>query len=401
MNLKLLMLAATTAAGLLLAGCQDHMSPDRIAGPAAGTTAAPAGAPTTASVSSVTGAADREAEDRSGAVFTLSNESSGNRVLVFSRQRNGSLSWAGSIPTGGKGLGSGLGSQGAIVRRGDLLFAVDAGSNEISVMRTDGAIHGVSRVSSEGLQPISLTVHDDLLYVLNAGDPGNITGFRGARSGRLEHIKGSTRPLSGSGTGPAQVEFNPAGTVLVVTEKNTNKIDTYVVGWEGKASGPNVQNSTGTTPFGFEFTPRGQLVVSDAEGAAAGLSALTSYALSPGGLLGLITGPVADHQTAACWVVITGNGKFAYTTNAGSDNISGYAVAPNGSLTLFGDGGATAPSDHKPIDMALSRGSRFLYALNAVGNSITSYAIGAGGGALSPLGKIGGLPASASGLAAE
>ena len=400
MNWKSLALAAASTAGLLLSGCGDRNSPDHLAGPAAASTA-PQGITTAGAVSSVKNGDECIPEERSGAVFTLSNESSGNSVLVFSRERNGSLSWGGSSPTGGKGLGSGLGSQGAIVLRGDLLFAVDAGSNEISVLRTDGRLHLVGRVPSGGLEPISLTVHDDLLYVLNAGDPGNITGFRGARSGHLVHINGSTQPLSGSGTGPAQVEFNPAGSALVVTEKNTNMIDTYVVGPGGKASAPDVQSSTGTTPFGFEFTPRGQLVVSNAAGKVSGMSSLTSYALSPGGILGLITGPVADHQTAACWVAITGNGKYAYTTNAVSGDISGYTVAADGSLTLFADGGVTATSDPAPIDMALSRGSRFLYALNSGGQSITFYAIGATGGALAPIGKIGGLPAAASGLAAE
>ena len=400
MNLKSLALAAASAAGLVLYGCQDHVSPDRIAGPAAGSTA-PNIAATSGTISPARAADGWSPEERTGAVYTLSNESSGNRVIVFSREKNGSLSWKGSVSTGGKGLGSGLGSQGAIVRRGDLLFAVDAGSNEVSVLRTEGGFHVIARVPSGGLEPISLTVNDDLLYVLNAGDPGNITGFRGARSGHLVHINGSTQPLSGTGTGPAQVEFNPAGRVLVVTEKNTNMIDTYVVGAGGKAGAPDVQSSTGTTPFGFEFTSRGQLVVSNAAGKVSGMSSLTSYAVSPTGFLALITGPVADHQTAACWVAITGNGKFAYTTNAVSGDISGYTVAADGSLTLFNDGGVTASSDASPIDMALSRGSRFLFALNAGGNSITSYAISPATGGLMPRGKIGGLPASASGLAAE
>jgi len=400
MSGKSLAVAAAFITAVWSSGCQDHMTPDRITGPGAGP------APTTAGALGVTASSvnrmdDRLPEDRSGAVFTLSNESSGNSILLFTRDRNGSLSWGGSYPTGGKGLGSGLGSQGSIVRRGDILFAVDAGSNEISVVRVDGGFHGVARVSSGGLEPISLTVHDDLLYVLNSGDPGNITGFKGARSGHLVPISGSTQPLSGSGTGPAQVEFNPTGTVLVVTEKNTNNIDTYVVGPGGKASAPDVQSSTGTTPFGFEFTSRGQLVVSNAAGKVSGMSSLTSYTVSTGGALGLITGPVADHQTAACWVAITGNGKFAYTTNAVSGDISGYSVAADGSLKLFGDGGVTATSGPSPIDMALSRGSRFLYALNAGGTSISSFAIGISGGALTPIGTIGGLPASASGLAAE
>ncbi len=282
-----------------------------------------------------------------------------------------------------------------------MLYAVNAGSNEISVMRGTGdGLHLIGKVASGGTMPISLTVRGNLLYVLNAGGAGNITGFRGAASGHLMQIHGSTRPLSGDGVGPAEVEFNPNGTVLVVTEKMTNKIDTYRVGPNGVASGPSVQNSTGMTPFGFEFTPRGQLIVSDAFGGAAGQSALSSYRLEFGGSLELITGPVQNGQAAACWVVVTNNGRFTYTTNAGTNNISGYQIRPDGGLILLHDGGITATTDASPIDMSLSNGSRVLYALNAVGHSITAFRVNQVTGALTPLGKATGLPASTVGLAA-
>src|SRR5262249_30186415 len=72
-----------------------------------------------------------------GAAYTLSNQSTGNAVLVFRRSTNGALSPAGSFATGGTGLGSGsdpLGSQGAVVldQSNRLLFAVNAGSNDVS-----------------------------------------------------------------------------------------------------------------------------------------------------------------------------------------------------------------------------------------------------------------------------
>jgi 6-phosphogluconolactonase (cycloisomerase 2 family) len=273
-----------------------------------------------------------------------------------------------------------LGNQGGLILERHLLYAVNAGSDEISVMREDGGqLTLVSKVSSGGAMPISIAVHRDLLYVLNAGGTGNITGFTGARSGALSSLSGSTRPLSGNAVGPAQVGFSPDGRVLVVTEKATNKIDTYTVGRDGMASGPNVQNSTGDTPFGFAFTKRGQLVVSDAFGGAAGLSALSSYRVNRNGLINLITGPVSNGQAAACWVAITKNGKFAYTTNTATSNISGYRVDRHGRLRLLDASGITATSDAAPIDMALSRNSRYLYVLNAAGQSITIYSVGANG----------------------
>ncbi|MGA9118790.1 MAG: beta-propeller fold lactonase family protein [Bacteroidota bacterium] len=381
---------------VLISGCQDHSSMNTVTGPEAGV------APDANVAAGVAADGGSLAHfDGEGAVYTLSNSATGNSILRYAGSGNGPLTMTGEFSTGGKGTGSGLGSQGSLVRQGNMFYAVNAGSDEISVMReTGGALQLIAKVASGGTMPISLTVRGDLLYVLNAGGEGNISGFRGASSGRLRSLHGSTRPLSGSGVGPAQIEFNPSGRVLVVTEKNTNKIDTYRVGFSGLAIGPNVQNSTGDTPFGFEFTPRGQLIVSDAFGGAAGQSSLSSYRVGFGGSLDLITGPVNNGQAAACWVVVTDNGRFTYTTNAGTNNISGYQVRADGGLVLFHDGGVTATSDASPIDASLSTGSKVLYVLNAGGHSITSYRVNRVTGALISLGKAMGLPSGTVGLAA-
>ena len=68
------------------------------------------------------------------AVYTLSNSTAGNEVMVYSRSHNGRLSLSGSYSTGGTGTGAGLGSQGAVVNRGRFIFAVNAGSNDVSVL---------------------------------------------------------------------------------------------------------------------------------------------------------------------------------------------------------------------------------------------------------------------------
>src|SRR5207302_1359279 len=90
--------------------------------------------------------------------------------------------------------------------------------------------------------------------VLNAGGSGNITGFTVGAQGDLSPIAGSTRPLSGSAVGPAQIQFSSDGGLLVVTEKATNKIDTYTVDQDGLATGPNTQNAAGVTPNGSSPT---------------------------------------------------------------------------------------------------------------------------------------------------
>jgi hypothetical protein len=69
------------------------------------------------------------APSRSGTVYVLTNAAAGNAVVVFERVADGTLMQAGAVPTGGKGTGSGLGSQGALVLsdNGHWLFAVNAG----------------------------------------------------------------------------------------------------------------------------------------------------------------------------------------------------------------------------------------------------------------------------------
>lgn len=337
-------------------------------------------------------------------VFTLSNSSAENEVIMFKRAGNGRLQNMGSFSTGGKGTGAGLGSQGSLVLDRNLLFAVNAGSNDVSVLFVDGnRLSLVDKKPSGGTMPISLTVHGNLLYVLNAGGTGNVAGFRiNNRKGTITLIPGSMKPLSSGAAQPAQIEFSPNGRELVVTEKATNAIDTYVVGYDGVITGPTTQASAGNTPYGFEFDKRGHLIVSDANGGGALAGAMSSYNISPGGI-SLISGPVANYQTAPCWVVITKNGKFAYTTNTGTSNISGYKISRRGSITLFNDGGNTASTGQgsNPIDMAVSNNSRYLYALSEGTNTISVYRINNRNGRLFHIQTINGLSTGSVGLAAN
>jgi 6-phosphogluconolactonase (cycloisomerase 2 family) len=336
-----------------------------------------------------------------GAVYALSNAPAGNAVLVWGRAADGALTPAGSYPTGGAGTGGGLGSQGAIVLsdNGRWLFAVDAGSNQVAAFRVSPrGLEQTAHVSSGGATPTSLSVSGDLLYVLNAGGSGNISGFRVGNDGSLSPLAGSARPLSGDATAPAQVSFSPDGATLVVTERATQQIGTYAVGADGLASGPTVFASSGSTPFGFAFAGRDQLVVSEANGAPGG-SAASSYLLRDGAL-SLVTGSAPTFQGAACWTVVTKNGRFAYTANAASASISGFSVGQDGSLTLLDANGRSGVAGAGAADMALSVNSQFLYVRNGRDSSISAFAV-AEDGSLTPLAGMTGLPAGAAGLAAR
>lgn len=334
-----------------------------------------------------------------GAVYTLTNATGGNAVVIFNRAADGALTAGGTVATGGLGSGAGLGSQGALVlsQNNRWLFAVNAGSNDISSFEVsrDG-LRLVDRASSGGVLPISLAVHGDLLYVLNAGGSGNITGFHVGADGTLTQLNGSTRPLSSGAAGPAQVQFSPGGELLVVTEKATNMIDTYTVDHDGIAHGPVAQPSSGSTPFGFAFDKRGLLIVSEAFGA------VSSYGVDENGTLQVVSPSALDHQSAPCWIAVTKNGRYAYTANAGSGSISGYHVAPDGRLTLLdADGltGSTGAGSH-PIDMDLSQNSQYLYVLTSGNGGIAAFGVQSDGSLVS-LSGAGGLPASVVGLAAR
>lgn len=280
---------------------------------------------------------------------------------------------------------------------GRRLYAVNAGSGSISSFRVTGdGLELIDVVGSGGTTPTSLTVHQGLLYVLNAGGDGGISGFT-VHHGDLEPLAGSTRPLSGTGTAPAQVSFTPDGRQLLVTERATQRIDVFAVDGGGVASGPEVAVSAGATPFGFEFDNKGHVIVSEAFGGAADASAVSSYRLTGDGLQ-VVSASVPTTETAACWIAVTTDGRFAYAGNAGTASVTGYRVAPDGSLEILDADGKTASAAAGVTDLAVSDDSRFLH--GRLGNgTVASWSIGAGG-ALTDLGAVSGLPSGAAGVAA-
>jgi len=339
-----------------------------------------------------------------GAVYTMTNAPSGNAVAVFSRSKDGSLTPAGTFPTGGAGTGGGLGNQGGLVldRHDHWLFAVNPGSDDLSVF----AVHESGLVLTDkqptgGATPISVSVHRDLVYVLNAGSD-TVSGLRVTHDGKLQPIADSTRALSGSGTDAAQLSFSTDGEQLVVTEKATSKILIYPVHENGLLGAATVYLSPTPTPFGFAFGKHDQFFVSEAAGGLPGLSSVSSYQLDQGGIAHLVTTSAMTHQTAACWVAVTNNGRFAYTSNTGSGTLSGFAIRPDGRLELLDADGKTADTGagSAPIDLALSRNSRFLYSLNAGNGTLSAFRVGKGG-SLSPVATLPGIPAGANGLAAR
>jgi 6-phosphogluconolactonase (cycloisomerase 2 family) len=341
-----------------------------------------------------------------GAVFVLSNDPRGNEVIAFRRNASGEVQRRDSFPTGGLGSGDGLGgTSNPLVVSDDnrYLFAVNGGSDEVSSFRINGDdLELVSRVPSGAFRPISVAASGPVVYVLNAGRdgvPGLLTGFRVDGDGRLAPIPDARLPLNPGAADPSQVDFSPDGRLLVVTDKPTNTITTYRVGADGVAGPPNPQPSSGMTPFGFDLTGE-LLLVSEAAGGAEDASSISSYRLGADGTLEVLTASLSTTESAACWVEVTENGRYAYTTNTNSGTISGVRIADDGTLSLLDEDGITVVTGGEPLDVEMV-GSDFLYVHVRETNELLAYRVEQGTGALTPIETQGtrGLPPTAVGVA--
>jgi 6-phosphogluconolactonase len=334
-------------------------------------------------------------------VYTMSNDAGGNTVVALRQRADGRLAAWREFRTGGLGTGAGLGNQGALASDGDFLFVVNPGSDDVSVfhVRNDG-LKLVDRTSSGGIRPVSITVDRDLVYVLNAGSD-SIAGFTVGRGGQLDALPGSEQPLSGTGTDPAQIQFSQDGRTLIVTEKATNQLLTFSLNRAGVPAGRHVHASPAPTPFGFAVGRGRQVLVSEAAGGAANASSVSSYYLGRSGRLHVLDAAVPTHQTAACWVAVTPDGRLAYVTNTGSDTISAYRVRSNGQLTLLQENGIAGriSTGGSPIDLAFSEQGEFLHVLGSGDDTITTFRVGSSG-RLTRIGTVHGLPAGSNGLIA-
>ena len=346
------------------------------------------------SASAFGGRPDHPFGGRSGhAVFVQTDNTSGNQVIAYDQAGDGSLTQAGVYNTGGVGgvlTGSvvdHLASQGSLAydRENGLLYAVNAGSNTISVFAVFGDRLALRQVlSSGGSFPVSIAVDRGLVYVLNAEVGGSVQGYA-AFGGRLFPIPGSSRALGLNPTEtpqfthtPGQVAFSPDGTQLIVTTKaNGNDIDVFGVSPFGRLSKTPVVNSEpGAVPFAVTFDQAGNLVVAEA-----GTNSLASFALGDDGTVTQLDS-VPTGQEATCWVARAD--RHFYVSNAASASISNFLSNQGGQLlTLLGN----TETDPGTVDAAVSGDSRFLYVQTGGAGLVDEFAIGAQG-ALSKIGAI-------------
>jgi 6-phosphogluconolactonase (cycloisomerase 2 family) len=330
------------------------------------------------------------AEDDQGdahGVFVQNNSTDGNGIAAYRRNGDGTLTYLTTYPTGGLGgrqAGAGsdpLASQGSLrpVPDAGLLLAVNGGSDTISVFRVDGdRLQRTQVIPSGGPFPTSFAVHDDLVYVLDAGGQGFVSGYR-IEGGRLHPIEGSTRTLLLANTNPpfflgspAQVGFTPDGEHLIVTTKTHNTVDVFSIGPDGRPSAAPVTNPVSAAtpvPFAWVFDRHGRLVLN-----FAGNSSLETFTVNQDNTITPVSAPVSDTQAALCWV--TSAGGFDYTSNTASGTVSQFQVLRDGTVVLVNPTAATNISG--VTDSAAADGS-FLYVQSGTSSTVHVFAIGPGG----------------------
>jgi 6-phosphogluconolactonase (cycloisomerase 2 family) len=298
-----------------------------------------------------------------GGVFVSTNSATGNGVVAFDRMADGSLRYVGTFATGGVGVGGTadpLTSQYALTlsRSRRFLFVVNAGSNEVSSFAVqNGTLRLVDRVASGGVFPVSVAASNEVLYVLHAGS-NTITGFTISRDGALTPRADIVRPLGAGAAGAAAIRLSRDGRFLTVTERSSNTFSTYLVSSDGALSEPTSGASAGLAPFGFDYTPRGQVIVSEAAGGS-----VSSYAQSATGALSVVSAAAPTLQRAPCWLIVDASGRFAYSANAGSATLTGFRVDAQGALTRIVASGISADlgAGAQPLDLDMSRDGKFLY----------------------------------------
>jgi 6-phosphogluconolactonase (cycloisomerase 2 family) len=311
-------------------------------------------------------------------IYSMSNAKDCNEIMAFRQEAGGNLTFITAYETDGKGTGAQaadpLMSQGSIVISDDsrFLFVVNAGSNSISSFKitNSGTLILADVKHSGGSFPVSIATQHDLLYVANRGNgssiASNVTGFWVDDNGKLNEITYSTKPLSSKNSQPTCIVFNYESKKIAVSEVNTNLISVFTIQSNGTLVGPVVSPSSGAGPFGSVFLTNNVLLVTEA-----GANALSSYTVNHDGMLSVISSSVPNNQAATCWVSLSHNKRFAYTSNAGGHTITTYEIKYNGHLRVSNVIYSTKDVAGAPIDSGIC--SNHLYVLNGNEGSISDF----------------------------
>ncbi|WP_405577611.1 lactonase family protein [Streptomyces sp. NBC_01190] len=319
-----------------------------------------------ASLAVFAGPASAHTGNSGAPVFVQTDGVAGNTIVAYSGAADGTLTQQGVYATGGRGgkldgaVVDSLASEGSLTydRAHSLLYAVNAGSDTVTVFSVRGdRLARRQVIASGGDFPVSVAVHGDQVYVLNALGGGSVQGYLNV-GGFLVKVPSWHRDLGLDPDAapqfthtPGQVGFTPDGSKLVVTTKaGGNTIDVFSVGLLGLSAKPVVTATPDAVPFGFTFDAAGRLVVTEA-----GPNAVATFTVGRDGRLAKVS-EVATGQAATCWVVR--DGATLYASNAGSGTLSGLRAGADGSLRALGTTSTAAGT----VDAAVTSDGKFLYA---------------------------------------
>lgn len=315
-------------------------------------------------------------------VYTITNPNGENAIAAYERDtETGELTFRATYATGGRGSGQIIDSQGPLVANeaGTFLYAVNVASNSISALSIarNGSLEVIGVYASRGVEPSSLALRGDLLYVANKGDganPPTIAGFRVNADGTLTRIKRLVE--LNLGDNPTQVLLNRAGDMLIALRFGGRIVDCYTVVQKNGKLRPLAQLTNQAGPFAGVFNPLNdtQLIVSDAR-----LPGAVSYSVTGLGQVNQIHAVRNSPNRAACWIAIHNNGQYVWLANTGTNTLSLYTIDGNGSLNLIGDH-STLAFGRAPFEIVLDKNSRFLYELNTAAGSQSIHILRVTGG---------------------
>ena len=348
------------------------------------------------------------AENIGPAVTTVyvetNNPAAGQNAVLAFRQNpaNGRLKEIGSFITGGTGqinlpkvIGPDDSSQEVVATPdGQFLFAVNQGSNTVTSFRIDrnGSLDRIGTFDSGGVQPDSIGISGDKLYVSNRGDsavghPGtvapNITGFTIDEDGALSPLPGSsvTFPVD---TSPSQNLISRYGQFLFAdifavpgsTAPQGNTFTPFQIQPDGAlklAPGGNV--GTSVSPpllLGADTNPKQSIIYAGLTGA----NQIAVFTFEETGRLSFVgSSPLADKGMGPCWITVSADGKYLYSGDTGTDSVGVFSLAdPLHPVEIqeFVLGGPHAPPGSPPpgtlqtnaFQLALSPDGRSLYVIS-------------------------------------
>jgi 6-phosphogluconolactonase (cycloisomerase 2 family) len=326
-----------------------------------------------------------------------------NAVIAFRRNADGQVTEIGSFKTGGTGFATPAGALGPLLGPdasdreviaspdGRLLFAVNQGSNSVAVfrVRSNGSLDLVRdrAVDSGGTEPVSLSIARGRLYVLNRGDEiqgqtgtiaPTITTFNIRPDGVLRQDVAATTTLP-LGLSPSQVLISPRGNLAFVDTftpppllnvPEANEVVPFQIAADGKlvpvSSGGVGAPVTPPLLLGLAEHPTQNIIYAGLPGA----NQVGVFTFDGAGNLNLVDS-VANAGQAACWTLVSPDGKYLYTVDTGSNSVGVFSLADPlhpAQIQEFVLGGPQNPTDN-PAPAARET-TAFEFALDPSGKAL-------------------------------